>query len=180
MDSYAEQIVKKADSGSDNAKRVMFQTGGVLAGVLLIVIGMALGYAFVGVILGVAAFYGGLYMGTNYDIEYEYLIVNGEIDIDKILAKKRRKKLITVNVSSFENFGVYTDKTEDDGERVIVSTIGEGNQHMYFADFTHDIHGKCRLIFTPSDKVLREIKHYLKGNLRQVLDDLPDINEDKF
>ena len=27
--------------------------------------------------------YGGLYLSSNYDVEYEYLVVNGEFDIDK-------------------------------------------------------------------------------------------------
>ena len=95
MDSYAEQIIKKSDDGSDNAKRMLCLIGGIAAGILIIAISMFIHLTLIGSVLGVLAFYGGLYLGTNYDVEYEYLIVNGEFDIDKIMAKKRRKKVFS-------------------------------------------------------------------------------------
>ena len=104
MDSYAEQIVKKTDGGSDNVKRTLCLVGGIAGGLLIVTICMFLHQPFIGSVLGVAAFYAGLYMGTNYDIEYEYLIVNGEFDIDKILvltftnaaAASMRNKIVKV------------------------------------------------------------------------------------
>lgn len=40
--------------------------------------------------------YGGYILITNMSVEYEYIVTNGEMDIDKIIAKRRRKRLITV------------------------------------------------------------------------------------
>lgn len=178
MDSYAEQIVKKADDGSDNAKRTACLIGGIAAGIFFIYLGMVIKFAFIGALLGAGAFYAGLYLGTNYDVEYEYLIVNGEIDIDKIMAKKRRKNMLTVNVASFENFGLYTNDTKDDESAAIVWAVGaEKNYDTYFADFTHETLGKCRLLFSPSDKFLREIKLHLKGQLKNTIGDLPAEEE---
>lgn len=173
MDSYAEQIVKKSDGGSDNIKRMGILVGGVVLGLFLIMAASALRFGLIGMLLAVGVLYGAFYMSANYDVEYEYLVVNGEFSIDKIMAKKRRKGMLETRVSSFENFGIYTDDKADDETATIISAIGEGDYEVYYADFNHESHGRCRLLFTPSDKVLREIKPHLKGQLRQVLRELP-------
>ncbi len=179
MDSYAEQIVRKADAG-DSFKRMACMGGGVLAGVALVFIGGLVKFSIIGVVLGVGALYAGLYLSSNYDVEYEYTIVNGEIDIDKILSKKRRQKMFTVKVNSFEQFGIYTNDTEEKSDIVTVSAIGDDKAYeIYYADFSDEKYGQCRLLFTPSEKILREVKPYLKGQLRQVLNDLPEEEEEK-
>ena len=178
MDSYAEQIVKKVDNGSDNLKRAACLIGSIVVGIIIIVISMKLRVAIIGAMLGVGAFYGGLYLGTNYDVEYEYLVVNGEIDIDKILAKKRRQKLITVRTGDFTDFGKYSDDIKSGDETVIwaVGTSADEPQTFY-GDFEHPTYGKCRLLFSPNVKVLREIKMGLKPGLRNNVGELPPVEE---
>ena len=178
MDSYAEQIVKKVDNGSDNLKRAACLIGGIVAGLVLIVLSMKLHIAIIGALLGVGAFYGGLYLGTNYDIEYEYLVVNGEIDIDKILAKKRRKKLITIRTGDFTEFGRYSEEVKS-GDETIIWAVGTSPEEpqTFYGDFEHPTYGKCRLLFSPSVKVLREIKTGLKPSLRNNVGELPPEEE---
>lgn len=52
----------------------------------------------VGVLLGVAAYF--VYMQS--DIEYEYLYVDKELAVDKVLAKSKRKKLERFDLSKME------------------------------------------------------------------------------
>lgn len=40
--------------------------------------------------------------GQNADVEFEYLHVNNEIDVDKILNKNKRKRLMTIDLKSVE------------------------------------------------------------------------------
>ncbi|WP_044973643.1 DUF6106 family protein [Ruminococcus sp. HUN007] len=178
MDSYAEQIVKKADNGSDKMKRGLCYAGGVAAGILIIFLAQMLKVAVVGIFLGVGAFYGGLYLGTNYDVEYEYLVVNNELDIDKILAKKRRKKLITVKTGDFVDFGKYTEDLKS-GDETVIWAVGTSSEVLptFYGDFEHPTYGKCRLLFSPSVKVLRELKHGLKPSLRNNIGELPPEEE---
>ena len=53
MDSYAEQIVKKVDNGSDNLKRAACLIGSIVVGIIIIVISMKLRVAIIGAMLGV-------------------------------------------------------------------------------------------------------------------------------
>lgn len=179
MDSYAEQIVKKSDGGSDNLKRTLCLAGGVVLGIILVFIFMRLHLTLVGSILGVGAFYLGLYLGTNFDVEYEYLIVNGEFDIDKIFAKKRRKKMITVKVAEFDEFGAYDDNMSEKDDVTTIWAVGTGAdcEKVFFGDFTHPSYGKCRLLFSPSVRVLRELKKDLKPGLKSKVGELPPEEE---
>lgn len=52
----------------------------------------------VAIVLGVASYFA--YM--NADIEYEYLYLDKEISIDKVLAKSRRKKAAVYNIEKME------------------------------------------------------------------------------
>ncbi len=45
--------------------------------------------------LGVACYF----VIPRTDLEYEYLFVNGEFDIDMVMAKAKRKKVMSVNLS---------------------------------------------------------------------------------
>ena len=40
-----------------------------------------------------------IYLFRSMDIEYEYLYINGNLDVDKIMSKSRRKKVFEMNVS---------------------------------------------------------------------------------
>lgn len=182
MDSYAEQIVKKADDGKDSMMRMACLAGGVMTGIILVFIGNILKFSIIGILLGIGALYGGFYLSGNYDVEYEYTVVNGDLDIDKILSKKKRQKMFEVSAKTFERFGKYTDDTEDDRSDVVtVSAIGDNKDlDIYYADFNDEKYGDCRLLFTPSEKILREIKPYLRGTLRLVLSDIPDVEEEKY
>ena len=52
----------------------------------------------VAIVLGVASYFA--YM--NADIEYEYLYLDKEISVDKVLAKSRRKKAAVYNIEKME------------------------------------------------------------------------------
>lgn len=41
-------------------------------------------------------------IGQNTDVEFEYLHINDEIDVDKILNKNKRKRLMTIDLKSVE------------------------------------------------------------------------------
>ena len=36
------------------------------------------------------------------DVEYEYIYINGDLDIDKVMHKERRKHMLSVNVKDVE------------------------------------------------------------------------------
>jgi len=99
-DVYIEQLVQKTPSAKDKAMRVLIIAAFVFicAVALLLVL---VGYA-IALLLVLAGGFFMLYMLTFYNIEYEYTITHGELDIDIIYGKSRRKRLFNGEIKTFE------------------------------------------------------------------------------
>ncbi len=171
MDIFVEQIVKKEVTGKDWAKRVFIGIGmGVVAAVCVFVFLFILPIPGLALLLLAGIFYGGYRLLTNSDCEYEYIVTNGEIDIDKIIAKRNRVRLITAKASAFEAFGEYKDAPKLESGVTVVSAVGESESGAettaYYADFKHATAGNVRLVFTPEEKVLEAIKPFLPRQLK--------------
>lgn len=183
MDNFAEQLVTKDTDGSARAKSMALFVGGalltlLLAGLALVVLfnGSPLGFLF-GAALACASGFGTWRLFQNMQVEYEYTFTNGSLDIDKILAKTRRKELLTLEVRKVTDFGVYDSSVSEPSDMTIVEAAGtprvidEENGEAkkpvsYYADFPHEEYGNTRLIFTPDEKMLGMITRALPGALR--------------
>lgn len=172
MDNFAEQLVRKQPNSSDNFKRVVTFIGGIVVTILLVVLAFInLGniLCFLGLVLAAGSGYGTYFLVEGMYIEYEYTFTNGELDIDKIIAKKKRSELVTAEVRKFTAFGKYTDNMEESDDMTVVISSDNIASHEYYADFDHEEYGKTRLIFSPNEKMLENIKKTLPRNLRNQL-----------
>ena len=86
-ESCRECLVKKKKTGKDTAIRFL----AIFAAVLCAAVGLLLiPYALIAALaLGILAYF----VVQNTDLEYEYTLVEKSLDIDKIMAKTRRKRL---------------------------------------------------------------------------------------
>ena len=171
MDIFVEQIVKKTASGKDWALRILIGIAmGILTAVSLFIFFFILPIPAAGVLLVAGIFWGGYRLITNSDCEYEYIVTNGEIDIDKIIAKRKRVRLITAKASVFEAFGEYENAPEAEDGVTVVSAAGinesEADTKMYYADFKHPSAGNVRLIFTPEERVVDAIYPFLPRQIK--------------
>lgn len=110
---------------------------------------------------------------SNSNIEYEYIVTNGSLDVDKIIARKSRKKVLSVNAKDFEYFAPMTEEYAsvfDDKsitKRIDVSS-NRYSERTYFAIFYN--HGeKVCLIFEPTDKMIENFSHYISRSLNHTL-----------
>ena len=96
-ESYKELLVKKDTGAKETAIRFVSVIPTVLSGLLTILTGNPILF-----IIAIA------FVGLDYlvfqwtDIEYEYLYLDKEISVDKIMAKTRRKKVTTIDVNKIE------------------------------------------------------------------------------
>ena len=84
-DSYKELLVSKEQGVKDKLIRVVSIIPTVLAGLLTLLTGNIL-----------------IFIIQWTSIEYEYLYLDKEITIDKIMAKTRRKRVLTIDVNKIE------------------------------------------------------------------------------
>lgn len=98
MDIFLEKIVKRRISFLDIALIVLII---ILATALSFVAFMFLGPTMSPlIILGVG--YLAYFLASKRSIEYEYIVTNGDIDIDMIVSQRKRKRVFSANCKDFE------------------------------------------------------------------------------
>ena len=162
MDSYCEQLVAKTRTSGDTAKAVMTIVISLLIAAgfvfLMIWIGLlGLIFAFVSVGLGVW-FVGGM------GVEYEYIITNDEMDIDKIKGKRKRTRMITVDIKRTFDFEPVPCGNENFDVVVHASSGLESDAYCLFVE--HSDYGKVKIIFNPNKKMREAIAQNLPKQLR--------------
>jgi uncharacterized membrane protein YciS (DUF1049 family) len=99
MDNVKEQIVKKKPNAIDTLKKA----GIIIAVIVIFLVASAIpAIAPFAVILAAAAAFGAYYLITMLNVEYEYTFINGDLDIDAIYNKSRRKRVFSGTVRDFE------------------------------------------------------------------------------
>ncbi|MBE6836517.1 MAG: hypothetical protein E7509_00760 [Ruminococcus sp.] len=156
MDTYKEQLVKKAYTTNDFLRKTMLVIMALSISGLLIVLAiiMAPQFMLMGMFASGFIIYGAFYFGKDLQIEYEYLYTNGDLDIDKIMGQRKRKRLVSANIKGVTEFARYSESVEFDDEKTIVdASSGFEEEHWYMA-FTSKKYGECYLIFTPNEEML--------------------------
>lgn len=96
-ESYKELLVKKDKGAKEILTRVVSVVPTVLLGLLTLLTGNIIFFIIV-IALGVLDYF--VFQWT--DLEYEYLYLDKEISVDKIMAKTRRKRAATISVEKIE------------------------------------------------------------------------------
>ena len=175
MDNFAEHLVKKELTSGEKAKRTIIIVGGIvltvmLAGFALLMLGQGL-MPFVGLVLAAVTGYGTYFIVTNMYVEYEYTFTNGELDIDTIVAKKKRREMLSVSVGKFKEFGRYDDAPEETDDMTVVFATSNIASEEWYADFDHEQYGSTRLVFCPNENMIENMRKNLPRALRAKLEE---------
>jgi hypothetical protein len=122
--------------------------------------------SFVGMLGIIGLVYLGYKLFMKYDLEYEYIYLNGEIDIDKIIAKSDRKRIITVKCTDFEKFGIY-DANDSQIKNIQVDKSFNFSSNtgakQYYAVLKHREFKKTLIIFEPEERIIADMKNYMRN-----------------
>ena len=86
--------------------------------------------------------------------------------MDKIIAKKKRREMLSTNIRQLTDFGKYSDGMEESDDMTVIMATDNIASHEYYADFTDETVGSARLIFAPDERMLENIKKALPARLR--------------
>lgn len=169
MEKYAEYIIKRKKTSKDLMTKVI----AVLAYILIPLTFVALGYLinFYFIMIAFFVLIGGIYIlwyvFSSLKVEYEYSVVDGTFNVAKIIAKRKRKRIVTFEVSKIEDLIVYDNRDFD--TRVyshVFDTTGETSVgKSYAATIMTEKYGKSVLLFTPNEKVLEAMKPHLSRQI---------------
>lgn len=103
MDIFLEYLMKKKLTWLDFLKKL----GIVLAALVLCYV-VLIGFwqvqflrAYIFIALAGVVYFAMIFM-RNFDLEYEYIFTNGDLDIDKVKARKTRKRMVSLSCKNIE------------------------------------------------------------------------------
>ncbi|MCL2013946.1 MAG: DUF6106 family protein [Oscillospiraceae bacterium] len=173
MDVILEQLVARKKTPVDMIKiMATFLASVVAASALVFIVAPYLGtFATFVALSSVGVLYGGYQLAISYNIEYEYIIINNEIDVDKIIARRRRKRILTTKITNWEKFGIYEKAKCDFPTDTIVDACADSRAaNNYCALFNHNKLGKTLLIFSPNEKMLENVQKYITSAMKIQID----------
>jgi len=104
-------------------------------------------------------------------VEYEYTFTNGDLDVDKIIARKRRKRVISLDVRGIEIMApvrrAYAEEFERrrPGAAIYDFASHSRAEGRYFAAFAKNGQ-RILMIFEPGDKFLEAIGRLIRDKLK--------------
>lgn len=155
-DLYIELLVKKKKTSADTLMKALLIGGTVL----LVLAGL-----FVHPIILIGAIAMGVldyFKLPALDLEYEYLYVNGELDIDKIMSKQKRKRVGTYDMKNVElvapknSHELDSHRNRKDIKILDYSSMDENAKT--FAMVVKAEKGMQLVYFDPSPEILRDMQ----------------------
>jgi len=167
MDIFVEQIVKKRFGGKDYA---------IMAGIsilaaflvflcIMILVGYVGGLAF---LVAIGVLYGAFWLIMSRNLEFEYSVTNGDLTIDKIINRQRRKRVVSFDVKNTEEMGKYDAaklQHRSFDNRYFVGEYEDGRDCWYITCRSQKT-GHVLVVFSPEERVLEAIKPFLQRQVR--------------
>lgn len=155
MDTFVEQIIKK----KKGAKEFAAITGILLAFLILVLVSIYfLNVVALLVIFG--AGYGAWYLISAQNLEYEYSVTNGDIDIDEIIAQRKRKRVVSVAGNKIEALEPYHPAALSSRrfDRRVIAAPSEQEPDLWCFTYHSKKNGHTIVVFQPEERVLEALR----------------------
>ena len=184
MDVFMEYIVKHKKEAKDIIIIALIIAGATVLSLALLVGMFALAYALagqkimqfgfsIGFVIIALCWYAAYLLINTRSIEYEYILTNSDMDIDKIMSKKGRKHVVSFNFTNIDICARVDDNMHNDAlkreepDRKVYDLTGDRSRGgVYFVDYFDDEKSqKVRVLFQPTSRMLDEIRKFNPRNI---------------
>lgn len=162
-DLYYEHLVKKVPTAADSVKRFALIGGTVvltLAGLLLFPIILIPALA-----LGIATYF----LLPGLDLEYEYLLINKSLDIDKIMSKQKRKRIKSFDLGQTEVIAPLNSHRLDyynANPSIKVEDYSSWNpEHKRYAFIIRSNDAAAKVIFEPDETMVQILRQTMPSKV---------------
>ncbi len=152
-ETYVEWLVKK--------KTPVYMAFLKILTIMLAVCFIFVGFVFpplllIGILFGVAAYF----TYFNADLEYEYLYVDKELTVDKVMAKSKRKRVATFDLDKMEIVAPikswHLDNYKNRSDKTVDYSSGEEKQPDRRYVFFYD--GRQKVVFEPNEEMIKAMQ----------------------
>lgn len=151
MDTFFEQIISIRKNGKTIAAILgIWFAAFVLCFVLFLF--PVLGSLNLLLIAGVI--FGAFKLSTLLNIEYEYIITNGTMDVDKIINKSSRKRMLSFELSTVSRLEKYNPAMLNNiNAKAVVIACDIDDPNAYFLVAEKEGKGASYLVFSPDERI---------------------------
>lgn len=154
-DTYVECLVKVPVSTPAKFAKILLTMLTVVFGLL-----MFIGFwpAF---FIALATGFGAYYVGLHTDLEYEYLYLDKELVVDKVMAKTKRKRVATYDLNRMEAFAPVNSYHLDNYKNRQCKTIYYTTKAEEKPDLRYVMYyeGNLKAYFTPSPEMVKAMRN---------------------
>ncbi len=153
-ETYVECLVKKKSNPAKGFLRILT----IMLSVAFILLGFLFAPALiVGLVMAVVAYF--VYM--NAELEYEYLYLDKELTVDKVMAKTKRKRVAQYDLNRMEIFApmnsYHLDNFKNRTAKTVDYSSGEAKQPEVRYVMYYD--SGERIVLEPNQEMVKAIKN---------------------
>lgn len=153
MDTFYEQITAVKKTGKSWAAIIgIWLLALIVMAISVLLMGTML--SFIAVFLFAGAIYGAYKLSCRFSVEYEYIITNGTVDIDKIMSKSMRKRVLSFNLSDVSRLEKYNPAAQINGKflsKIIACNQNDPNAYLMVASIKEN--GEVLIVMSPNDRM---------------------------
>lgn len=156
MDTFIEQLITIKKTAKTWALYFLIA--------LLAIIIIAVAYLFIPtliVIIAALVIFGVYKLYSLTNIEYEYIVTNSTMDIDKITAKSSRKRVLSFELTAVERIEKYRKELPQDILKDCLFTCNQNDENAVLLVIHPDGKPKKSIVISPNDKVKDAMKKFL-------------------
>ncbi len=168
MEGFVEQVVKRDKTMKSLTIKILAVALLVIIPVTLFMLSVYWGYlAMVAIFLIIGGVYVVWYVFSCQKVEYEYAVNGDTLDISKIIALRKRKRVCSVPIKDIEVLEKGDKNIKDRGFVRVYNAAKNPNdvKENHFAVWRVAGKGSCLLVFNPNEDIILAMKPYMDRDL---------------
>ena len=155
-DVFNEQLIKKQKTSADTLKMAAIWFGAVLLSAALSIF-----IPYIGIMLAVLVIWGAIFLTGRLKQEFEYSFTNGDLDIDVIYNRSRRKRIVTIDTKKLLGMEKVQNKEQaaKGYDKVLDLSSGALSDDLYGLVYEID-YKKTRIFIEPNESILKAIQTF--------------------
>ena len=147
-DLYLEELVKRRKTGTDQALRYVLMALTAIGVVLSL-----LTWNLIIIAVSIAICVADIFIFPRFQTEWEYQYVNGELDVDRIINKAKRKRMASYDISKAELIAPAASHRFD-----YYSSCNPEREKLVYAMVIPEKEGLLKVLFEPSEHMVKDFR----------------------
>ena len=172
-DVFVEHMVARRPTPKVLLQKGLLSVAAVVAGLLPFAVSVLIGVDVTMLVpfTAIGAGWGMIVLFRRLNLEYEYIVTNGEMDVDKIMGRSSRKRLFTVDCRIFDIVAPYKPDYSSEYQSRTITNVVDVSSHpnapgRWFAVYNAKDGKRTLLIFEPSERMLEAFRLYIRGKIK--------------